>query len=76
MKKPPQGADIVTRLRYSGSLSEVAGATLEDEAADKIERLRDVLERLRASMHACNRNPIPNSKRVEWRDMIDAALAQ
>lgn len=33
-------ADIVERLRYSGSLSEVAGATLEDEAAVEIERLR------------------------------------
>ncbi len=43
-------------------------------ARDEIERYRVGLNALRANIHACNRNPIPNSKRMEWRDMVDALL--
>jgi hypothetical protein len=38
-------------------------------------QLKAFLRDLRNSIHACNRNPIPNSKRVEWRDRIDRALS-
>lgn len=44
------------------------------EHVNEVDRLCGVLLALRASIHACNRNPIPSSKRLEWRDMIDAAL--
>jgi hypothetical protein len=32
------------------------------------------LGRIRSSIHACNRNPIPSSSRLEWRDMLDGLI--
>lgn len=34
------------------------------------------LKRLRDSIHACNRNPIPSTKRLKWRDLVDDILKQ
>ena len=39
------------------------------------ERLRVGISDLRAAIHACNRNPIPNSRRIRWRDLCDLLLA-
>jgi len=33
------------------------------------------LTEIRNAVHACNRNPVPNRARVEWRDMIDSLIA-
>ena len=47
-----------------------------DELLDIAEALRGGLADLRDAIHACNRNPIPNSQRMRWRDMCDALLAK
>lgn len=34
------------------------------------------LGRIRNAIHACNRNPIPNSRRLEWRFMLDNLISR
>jgi len=53
------------------------------EPDEELRRLKQDLEHiyiklsaLRNSVHACNRNPIPNSRRIEWRGQIDNILSQ
>ena len=45
------------------------------EQDDEIEKLRQGIQLLRNAIHACNRNPIPNSQRVKWRNMCDSLLS-
>jgi len=45
-------------------------ARMDDENV----RLKYGVEWLRKVIHACNRNPIPNSQRMRWREICDDIL--
>ena len=57
----------------------ICGAAEHNLRANRAEgeahRLRTGVANLRSAIHACNRNPIPNSQRIKWREMCDALMS-
>lgn len=63
----------IAEIRAANHQGDVSHDDIE-HLCREIERLHTGVTNLRNAIHACNRNPIPNRSRMEWRDMCDALL--